>query len=109
MARAPLDGLDQGAGRGVLRGHLNQIKGFLLFTGSAKGDLQALILPSLLAALTCSFSTLFRGSPRGEEFRPLLALVLIRGIVEVEIGFTRTASIKSNPSAAIIVPAIIHI
>ncbi|MFP3138439.1 MAG: hypothetical protein RXS42_09545, partial [Nitrososphaeria archaeon] len=36
-------------------------------------------------ALIYSFSTLFRGSLRREEFRLLLALVLIRGMVEVEI------------------------
>ena len=109
MARAPLDGRDQGADRGVLRGHLNQIKGFFLFTSSAKGDLQALLLLSLLAALICSFSTPFRGSPRREEFRLLLALALIRGMVEVEIGVARTASIKSNGSAAIVVSEMIHI
>ena len=44
MARAPVDGRDQGADRGVPQGHLNQIKGFFLFAGSAKGNLQALFL-----------------------------------------------------------------
>jgi hypothetical protein len=35
--------------------------------------------------LISSFSTFFRGSLRRKEFR-LLVLVLIRGMVEVEIG-----------------------
>jgi len=42
----------------------------------------------ILAALTYSFSTSFRDSPRREEFRLLLALVLTGGMVEVDIGVT---------------------
>jgi hypothetical protein len=39
----------------------------------------------LLAALIHSYSTLFRGSLRREEFRLLPALVFVRGMVEVDI------------------------
>ncbi len=59
------------------------IKSFLLFTSSTKRIFR--LFAFLLAALIHSFSTLFRGSLRREEFRLLLALVLIRGMVEVEI------------------------
>ena len=59
------------------------IKSFLLFTSSTKRIFR--LFAFLLAALIYSFSTLFRGSLRREEFRLLPALVLIRGMVEVEI------------------------
>jgi len=97
MARAPLDGRDQGADRGVLRGHLNQ--GLPPVHELREGRPSGSSPPSSRR----SFSTLFRGSPRGEEFRPL-ALVFIRGMVEVEIGVARTASIKSSRSATVIIP-----
>jgi len=59
------------------------IKSFLLFTSSTKRVFR--LFAFLLAALIYSFSTIFRGSLRREEFRLLLALILIRGMVEVEV------------------------
>jgi len=107
MARAPLDGRDQSADLGVLRGHLNQIKGFFLFASSAKGDLQALLLPPRAAQLLLLHP--LQGQPEEGGVQAAAGAGSIQGMVEVEIGVTRTASIKSNGSAKITVPATIHI
>ena len=72
------------------------IKSFLLFTSSTKRIFR--LFAFLLAALIYSFSTLFRGSLRREEFRLLPALVLIRGVVEVEIDPIEPFSGDNNVS-----------
>jgi len=101
MVRALLNGRDQGADRDVLQGHLNQIKGFLpfTFTSSTKGDLQALRLPPSGAHLLLLHP--LQGQP--EEGGVQAAAGSHPG------GWWRSRSIRSTRSAAIIIPAMIHI
>jgi len=80
-------GWDQGADRGVLRGHLNQELPPVreLREGRPSGSSP---FPSRRSSAPSAPSS--GASPRREEFRPLLALVLIR-------GWRRSRSVSREP------------